>query len=493
MPQGNFSAQIFNFVQLRSAMKKLILLLIFVHNIFLAKSQTTLISDDINIGTSEGYGIIGKYNDRVLFFNLDDNKVKLKSFDAKLHKIWEKDIEPDRKNSSKVLEVLGNRQDFNVIYHFRRKGHNFIKVHKYDAQVKLLDSAIVIDWGRNMVTPTYLTTYSEDKKIILVYEVESSNKINAVAISLDSLSPIWYKSFDTKTTIFDNNYRQVLINNNGDAFFIEEEDNRWNTVEKHRFVIRQINQYEDRVFQIPMPQYVNTSIKFKYDNVNQKMTAAGLYATKNALRSLGYYLLNISSRTDAHSFYYQPFDDEFVSSLFGKKITDNKGITDLSIQEIVHRRDGGILAIFEQVKEIERQMATGNSRFNIRGDGLRISVDYFYENIFAIALSPDGVTQWKSIFYKKQSSQDDEARYCSYFLVKTPTALRFLFNDEVERSTTVSEYMLNGSGQSERHAIMNTAGQDVNLRFRDAMQVSANEVIVPSDDRRRVKLVKIQY
>ena len=131
--------------------------------------------------------------------------------------------------------------------------------------------------------------------------------------------------------------------------------------------------------------------------------------------------------------------------------------------------------------------------FFFRGDGVRASVDYYYDNIFAVSLSLDGTTHWKSIFYKKQSSQDDEARYCSYFLVKTPSALRFLFNDEIERSTTVSEYVLNGNGQTERHAIMNTEGQDINLRFRDALQVSANEVIVPSDDRRRVKLVKIQY
>ncbi len=474
-------------------MKKLVILLLFVHNIFLLKAQITEISDDINIGTSEGYGIIGKYNERILFFNLDDNKVKLKSFDAKLHKIWEKDIEPDRKNSSKVLEVLGNRQDFNVVYQFRRKGHNFIKVHKYDAQVKLLDSAIVKDWGRNMVTPTYQTTFSEDKKIILVYEVESTNKINALAISLDSLSPIWYKSFDSKNTVFDNNYRQVLINNNAEAFFIEEEDNRWGSVEKHRFNIKQISQEGDKTFEIPMPEYTNASIKFKYDNINQRMTAAGLYATKNSFKALGYFLLSIPPQYNAYKFYYQSFDDEFVSNLFGKKIMDNKGIADLSIQEIVHRRDGGILAIIEQVKEVERQMTTASSRLYMRGDGMRVSVDYFYENIFAISLSPEGVTQWKSIFFKKQASQDDDARYCSYFLVKTPSALRFLFNDEIERSTTVSEYVVNGTGQSERHAIMNTDGQDINLRFRDAMQVSANEVIVPSDDRRKVKLVKIQY
>ena len=78
-------------------------------------------------------------------------------------------------------------------------------------------------------------------------------------------------------------------------------------------------------------------------------------------------------------------------------------------------------------------------------------------------------------------------------MAKTPSAIRFLFNDEVERSTTVSEFVLNGAGEGERHAIMNTQGQDLMLRFHDATQTGANEIIVPSDDKRRVRLVKIQY
>ncbi len=69
--------------------------------------------------------------------------------------------------------------------------------------------------------------------------------------------------------------------------------------------------------------------------------------------------------------------------------------------------------------------------------------------------------------------------------------LRLLWNKL--RSTTVSEFVLNGVGEGERHAIMNTQGQDLFLRFRDAMQVAANEIIVPSDDRRRLRLVRIQY
>ena len=474
-------------------MKKLILLLLILQTVFYTKAQTLNVSDEIYIGGSEGYGIIGKYSDRVLFFNLDDNKVKLKAFDNKMHKLWEKDIEPDRKNSAKVLEVLGNKQEFNVIYQFRRKGHNFIKIHKYDAQVKLLDSAIIRDWGRNIVTPTFQTLFSEDKRTMMVYEIENSTTVNALAINLDSLRPIWFKTFELKDWGYDNSLHQVILNNNAEAFFIQEENNRLGSIDKHRFIFKQISQGELKTFEIPMKDYCNIKTKFKYDNVNQRMTAAGLYSTKGYVKAQGYFLLNIPPQYDIYKYYFQLFDDEFVTALFGKKITDNKGIADLQVQEIVHRRDGGILAIIEQVREIERQPISASGRLFFRGDGIRSSVDYYYDNIFAISLSLEGTTHWKSIFYKKQASQDDEARYCSYFLVKTPSALRFLFNDEIERSTTVSEYVLNGNGQAERHAIMNTEGQDINLRFRDALQVSANEVIVPSDDRRRVKLVKIQY
>lgn len=489
-------------------MKKLLtILFLFLYSLSETIAQSLHISDDIYIGNSEGYGIIGKYNDKILFFNLDDNKVKVKSFDEKLHKVWEKDIEPDRKNSSKVLEVIGSKQDFSVIYQFRKKGHNFIKVHKYDAHLKLLDSTIIRDWGKDFISPTFNTVYSEDKKVILVYEIKNTSNINALAISLDSLKPIWYKSFEINDWDLGSIAKQVIVTNKGEGYFIKEEDNRTSSLNRHRFQIKYLNQYEEAYVEVPMKDYYNLATRFKYDNINQGLTGAGVYSIKGFNKAQGYFMLSISTlknRASAeytsksifsdYKYYFQLFDDEFVSALQGKKVSDNKGLMDLKVQEIVHRRDGGILAIFEQVREVERQMLSGaGGRVPFRSDVPRFSVDYYYDNFFAVSMGLDGTTHWKAIFHKKQASQDDDARFCSYFLVKTPSSLRFLFNDEIERSTTVSEYLLNGNGQSERHAIMNTEGQDVTLRFRDAVQVSANEVIVPSDDRRRVKLVKIQY
>ena len=83
--------------------------------------------------------------------------------------------------------------------------------------------------------------------------------------------------------------------------------------------------------------------------------------------------------------------------------------------------------------------------------------------------------------------------YSSYFLFKTPSSLRFLFNDEVKYENTVSEYVLKGNGQAERNSLLSTENLKLRLRFRDAIQVDANELIIPSERRNRLRLVRLNY
>ncbi len=481
-------------------MKKLLTLFILFQG-FNVIAQTLSMSDEIPIGGADGYGFIGKYNERILFFLLDNKEVKLRAYDSKLHKMWERELEPDRKNSATILEVLGTRQDFNLIYQYRKKNHNYIKIHKYDGQAKLLDSTTVYDWGKEFTSPKLELLYSEDKKSILIYEIVESHRIKALAINLDSLRPIWDKTIEIKPdwNKFDR-FEQMIFNNDAEFYSIVEEDNRLNS-EKHRFEITKYSPKEgQKSFILPITDMVSLDVKFSFDNVNQQLVAAGLYSAKNFIRAQGHYFISLPPQYmegGSFTFALHPFDDDLASALLGKKITDTKGLIDLKVQDIVHRLDGGILAIIEQAKVVERRSTptlTNTGRYLGGGAAaLGLSMDYFYENVFALSISPQGDAQWRSIFHKKQISQDDDARFSSFFLAKTPTALRFLFNDEIERSTTVSEFVLNGVGEGERHAILNTQGQDLYLRFRDAMQIAANEIIVPSDDRRRVRLVKIQY
>jgi len=157
----------------------------------------------------------------------------------------------------------------------------------------------------------------------------------------------------------------------------------------------------------------------------------------------------------------------------------------------VHRRDGGILLIGEQNKKYERNISGG--RPSLAGYGGRFITDYYFDDLFMISIHPDGKTHWESILYKRQYSQDDDAVFSSYLLLKTPTALRMLYNDEIKYENAVFEYVINGSGEVDRNAVLNTESQQLQLRIKDGIQVGANEVLIPSERKNRLKLVRVQF
>ena len=95
--------------------------------------------------------------------------------------------------------------------------------------------------------------------------------------------------------------------------------------------------------------------------------------------------------------------------------------------------------------------------------------------------------------HKKQYSQDDEGVFSSYFLHRSAGNLHFLFNDEIKYENTCSEYILSPTGAFDRNGLLNTVNQSLRLRFRDAIQLSATETLVPSEFRNKLRLVLIRF
>mgnify|MGYP006384208567 FL=1 len=83
--------------------------------------------------------------------------------------------------------------------------------------------------------------------------------------------------------------------------------------------------------------------------------------------------------------------------------------------------------------------------------------------------------------------------YSSFLLFKTPEHLRFLFNDEIKQENTVGGYEVTGNGYVERKTVFNTDYQRLKLRFRDGVQLSNNECIVPSERGSKLNLVRIEF
>lgn len=458
-----------------------------------AQAQKIDISETFSIGLANGYGAIGKYENQFLTYVVENDMVKVKAFDEKMYKVWDKKLETERKLGVQIIDVIAHKQDFDLVYQIRKKGKNYLKIHKYDGKARLIDSSTVIDLGRDINFLKFENHLSDDKRHLLLYH-ETMGHLRILSISLDSIKLTWEKLVTFKEWGYYAHFEQVLVNNKGEAFFIREEDNKIS--EDHRFDVHFLSAADDKKWRLPLPMKYNLDAKFGIDNANNRLVGVGLFSIKTLARAQGYYILKLSPQYGQIESYFHAFDDELVGALLGKKATENKGLLEIKIQELIFRRDGGFIVVMEQVRIVERRMNTTalSSRVYQRGDMQNImAIDYFYDNAFAFAISPEGVPQQRFIFYKKQASHDDEARFCSYFLFKTTSTLRLLFNDDIERATMVSEYVVSSNGNNERHGILNTDGLDLYLRLRDALQVSATELLIPSDDRHRLKWVKVSY
>jgi len=113
--------------------------------------------------------------------------------------------------------------------------------------------------------------------------------------------------------------------------------------------------------------------------------------------------------------------------------------------------------------------------------------------VVVIAVQPDERVHWSRVLFKKQFSQDDDAIFSSYFLMKTPSRLKLIFNDEIKNNNTVSEYLLDPVGRFNRNSLLSTEYQNLKIRFADAVQVSGSEFVAPSEKNRKLSLVKITY
>lgn len=461
--------------------------------------QKVHVSDEIAIHRADMYAILGQYQDQISFCSAEKGTLNLLLLDPNLRKIGEREIKLVTKfSTAKVLEIVPTRQDFLVLFSFRRKDKEVIKIHRYDPRGRLLDSATVRTIKGNFNVEDWKVIVSEDKQHLLLYEQEKESEIKASAVRLDSLKTIWEQTLTMPNLQQDNDRKdplEVLFSNDATMYVIREFFNKKHTLKQHKLAITTLFGNSQQTQEIAMAEHLIHDIKFSFDNVNRCLVAGGLWG-KDYERALGYFMLSLSAnlatvKMDKHS-----FENELLTNLLKKKVLENKGIEDLKIRDLVLRRDGGCLLLVEKVLERRRHATNMMSPLMPSGVGaasLMAQTDYYNDDILALSLHADASKHWQTVLYKKQYSQNDKAVYSSYFLMKSALGIRLIYNDEIELKTTVSEYKLDGEGKMERRTLLNTHGNDLMLRFRDAVQISNVACLVPSESRSRVKIVKISY
>lgn len=465
-------------------------------------SQEITISAEVPLRSDQSYSIIGKFKEKLLLYRDKGSEFEIQAFNNDMLGLsWTKELELDKKRPE-VLDVLGLEDYFYVMYKYKSKGNSIIKVHKYNEAANLVDSAVVFNYGKRFYSPDPELIYSESKKTILIYFTEYFTNIEVAVFSLEKMELLWNNEFKPKDLNFGTDFYQMLVDNEGGMHMVMNRDNdRYKKDKPHHFefMYQPPTDVSTTTFSVELESKLSYDAFFKIDNLNRTIVGCGMHSAKNKGRTQGYYFMKIPYEDPQnHTLSFYEFKQEFMEQLVDKKVKVTKGLFDVGIQDIVLRRDGGAVLICEQLKNFERNSGTNNnlnttrSYYNAREVG-RYAVDHYYEDLFLFSIHPDGEHHWEEILHKKQFSQDDDAAFSSFFLVKTPRKLRLVYNDEIRNENTVSEYTIEGSGTFDRNSIMNTASQDLRLRFRESKQVAANEIIVPSERKSKLKLVRMLF
>jgi len=459
-----------------------------------ADAQSMLVSEGLAIRTDYGYELVGRLRDRILLFRDKYDEFEVQAYDNQMRLSWSRKMDDLDRRGVQIISVVAGKNDFAIIHKLRRKGTYQLRIHRYDPGANLIDSMVIKDYGDRMFAPPVLEILrSDDRNCFVVFNVADRTRIEMTCFQIDQMEVLWDKTVQMPDYYYDSKVRSMALSNEGDFFFVAEQNNRKSKSAEHRLEVFHLSGQDESIKHIPLNEFATGDMRFTYDNLNKQLVGAGFYAEKSRDRSNGVFFVRFQPGNEPF-LHYEPFDEQFLSVLrrkdLGTEGGSDKGISDSYIQQIISRQDGGVVLVCERYHEIQRGTTSGRGFWR---DGMRMVVDFYHEDIFMIGLQPDGIANWKTVVHKKQYSQDDEATFSSYFLLRSKDKLRVLFNDEIKYENTCSEYTISPVGDFDRNGLINTTGQDLRLRFRDGMQISATECLVPSEFRNKLKLVLLKF
>lgn len=457
------------------------------------QAQEITISEEINLRNDIAYDILGPFKGRMLVFRDRGNSFEVHGYNEQLSKTWEKEIFLGERAPA-VVCVVNQDSNFVIAHTFRNRSETILYATKFNPAADAVDTLLINRFGYSSSAVDFFWALSEDENFLLLYSSPRPTELEAYMIRLDSMQLHWTRRFESDDFNFDREFIQAVPDNRGNMHMVVETNN-FRSNKGHFMDFIRVGSSEGPLqrSRVELGDYITYDLSFAYDNLNDQLIGVGLWSDGAFDRANGYYYIRLKPTGESRPFAaFREFTEAFIRTYHGKKVRKKKGLVEATIQDLVLRRDGGLLLIGERNRVLERWAGT-TSPFMYDGFSRVSSLDHFFEDIFVVSIHPDGELHWATVLPKKQYSQNDGGVYSSFFLMKTPSSLRLIFNDEIRAETTVSEYVLTGTGKSDRNGLISTERLDLKLRFRDALQISSEELIVPSERRNDLKLVRMSF
>jgi hypothetical protein len=473
-------------------MKKYILLFFIASLTFLnsdsSLAQNVQISEPIDVANEVDYELIGRYEDHFLLYRKSETKFFIQSFaTSDLKQNWVKTIEFSKKDNITPFKIVSHEESFSILYYFNKKGKTYIGGKEFNNEAQEIGDFSIGFFDSPLILNHHQIVNSKNKQFFLVYVTGYYGNIEVMNFDISNKKMIWQINFKFPELSKQREFEQLLVNNTGEAFMVFNENNNRRKGLQHQFVIFKINPDKtQKNYSIPFKEHISHDMTVQYDEINQQLVASGLYSTKkNTVNGIFYFKTNLETIPTIQT---SELEETFMRSLTGKKSKKIHGIQNFAICQLVLRKDGGALLVAEQRFSYESSMAFYEE------ERKKTQADYLYENILVASIHPSGKVYWKDVLFKSQSSENDNARYSSFFAVKTNSSIRFLYNNDISWDTSIFEYVINSSGSIQRNVVAHQLRKSGILpQLANSIQVSASEVIALSERDQKLRLLKINY
>lgn len=455
-------------------------------------AQEVIISSDIIIKNEKKYVVLGKMKEHILLFRDRINQQEIDVLDTNLKLKYTREVKLNRKNH-RIIAVQPHGEAASIIFTHLEDDTLSIHQHLINHLGEMQDTIELGRYHKKQFKSNFKYAFSDNEKKLLVFNEGKDNRMNLFLIDLDLQKIKWETSIQEPIKALDFKFQDMIVTNEEHVIILYERGNHRSISNKHAMKITHFSEGMTipSEIEIEMPEYLSKDIHLAYDELNDRLMVIGLFTEYNRSSALGYFYFTqeLDAFTTSADVYFQQFDEPFINKVNGKRRGMNNTLDYYFIKDVIFQRDGSFIWIGEMYKEYVRRSPSpyGSS------SGLSGFLDYYTEDVIIINVDQTNQELWKNVIYKKQFSQDDEAIYSSFAVMKNPSRLQLIFNDEIKKNNTVSSYALDPIGNMQRETVLNTEYENLHLRFVDAEQISENSMLVVSEGSGLLNLVKITF
>ena len=458
-----------------------------------APAQRVVVSQEITIADGDRYEVFAGAGEQVVVYRDRGSAVELAAYNDRMEQAWSRELTLDKGRPSPI-GALVSRGEVVVFYTYRRDRGLYLKMHRYSDAGNLTDSLTVTELTDEFLSPDFsLHADPAGQYAVFTRQIDGTTWVLlGVEVATGRVLCRERVAFEFGSGPADSGIHGPYVDARGSTYFWAQRNNRRSRLDEHDLLVARVAiTGEAATARVSLPETLVFDLELAVDEANARVVLGGYYADDPDMAA-GVMLIRLDyALAGEPEVALSPFPASVVTSV-DPKDRRATGVENLDALDLVFRADGGVLVIGEQRRMTLRTVGGRGGYF-----GATMKTDYLYEDIVLSVVGAPPTSQapgdWHEVLPKKQFSQDDGAAFSGYFIAWTPRQLRLIYNDEVRSGGTVSEYTLDGTGGIERHSIMNTEYQDLWLRHEAAVQVSGTDLVIPSERRNRLRLVRLSY